>query len=270
MPPGTIDSHVHIGLDAYGPVETFVETMGRLGLHGAVLVARQWQFDSRELLAAAARYPERFRVIAGVDALAADAIDRLDELVAEGIVGIRVDPEWLLSDLSLWRRVRDSGLIVSVTPRISIIASPAFRSALDALGGTTIRLEHLGGLRPGAMPPDGPEVRAVLGLADRPDVMTMWSGLWLNAGEGWPYRVAQPLLGAVIDAFTPERICWSGDWNRPAPPIGSHIDDAAYAAEAQLPGILAGDAGSMILSATPARLFGLGAVSGAAPVRGVR
>jgi len=56
----------------------------------------------------------------------------------------------------------------------------------------------------------------------------MWSGFWLNAGDGWPYPAARAIVRDSLVAFGAERICWSGDRDRP------DLTDAAYVAESEL------------------------------------
>ena len=258
MPPGTIDAHVHIGRDRYGPSSAYAAVMDRLGIAAAVLVARQWQFDNTELLMAAQAAPVRFRVVAAVDLLAPGAADVLERLIAAGIAGIRVDPEWLMSAPDpVWRAIDAAGLVVSVVPKVELIAAIEFARAL-ARRQCPVRLEHLGGIRPVEMDRADGRRRAILALADQPNVSMLWSGMWLNAGSPRPYPTAHDLLDQVLDAFGAERLCWSGDWNRPGPPIGSHIDDADYAAEADLVTRLAGTDAPSILGGTARRLFGFG------------
>jgi predicted TIM-barrel fold metal-dependent hydrolase len=256
---GAIDSHVHIGRDSYGRIEPYRAVMDRLGVRAGVLVARQWRFDNTELFDAAAADPDRLRVVGAIELLAPEAEAALAEAIEAGIVGLRVDPEWLIAgpDAPIWRWIADAGLIVSVTPRIEVLATDAFAAALGSLGDVPVRLEHLGGIRHAEMSVGDDRVMRILALAQRPNLVTMWSGFWLNAGLPWPYPTADPILRASLEAFGPDRICWSGDWNRPAPPIGSHIPDEDYEREADVVHRAAGLDAPAILSTTAARLFGL-------------
>jgi predicted TIM-barrel fold metal-dependent hydrolase len=254
---GAIDSHVHIGRDSYGAIEPYRAVMDRLGLRAAVLVARQWQFNNTELLHAAAAEPDRLRVVGAVELLAPEAEAAIAHAVEAGIAGLRVDPEWLAADphAPVWRRIADAGLVVSLAPRIDVVATDAFAAALGALDDVTVRLEHLGGIRHAKMSIGDERVLRILALAERPNVVTMWSGFWLNAGSPWPYPTADPILRESLDAFGPERICWSGDWNRPGPTIGSHISDEEYEHEVDVVHRVAGSDAVAILSGTAARLF---------------
>jgi L-fuconolactonase len=255
---GVIDSHVHIGADSYGPIERYRATIDRLELRGAVLVARQWQFDNTELIEAMAS-DDRFRVVGAVDLTAPDADAALGRWLDAGIVGLRADPAWLVGDpdASIWRRIAHARLLVSFTPHVDTLASRAFRVALEVLGDCAIRIEHLGGLRPAEIPLGDDRAVSILRLADRPNVVTMWSGFWLNAGSPWPYPTADQLLRSSLDAFGPDRMCWSGDWNRPAPPVGSHITDGDYTREAHIVRRIAGGDADAILKTTATRLFKL-------------
>ena len=252
----TVDTHVHVGRDRYGPIEPYLATMDRLGVAAAVLVARQWQYDNRELFEAARVAPGRFRVVAAVDLDAPSAFVELDRVVEAGAVGIRVDPEVLTRvPKAIIDRLAASPLVVSLTARPEVLAIPALARALDHVPNP-LRMEHFGGLRAHHLERDDPWRRAILALAERPNMNMMWSGLWLNAGVPWPYEPAHDLLADVVDAFGPARICWSGDWNRPEP-TGAHISDDDYSAEAALVVRLAGPAAPAILSETGVRLFAL-------------
>jgi predicted TIM-barrel fold metal-dependent hydrolase len=262
--PGTVDAHVHLGLDRYGPVQAYVATMGRTRLDAAVLVQHQGQTDNRYLFEALHSNPARFAVLA---ALATGAgPEEVRSAVQSGAVGIRVRPEIDLSGRrrrAFWGAVDDLGLIVSVIGVPHVIASPTFRAAVRALADVRFRLEHVAGIKHVESAVTSPDVRRIFELGAELNVWLMWSGFWLNAGSGWPYTRATETIRASLAAFGPERICWSGDWNRPGPPIGSHINDADYVAEADLIegpfGVLLPADRRAILGDTARRLFGLAA-----------
>lgn len=260
--PGTVDAHVHAGLDRYGPLETFVATMDRTGLEAAVLVQHQGQTDNRYLLEALGRSPARFAVIASCEADAGP--DELRAAVRSGAVGIRMRPEIDLAGRrrrAFWGAVDELGLVVSVIGEPRVIASPAFRAAVRALVGARFRLEHVAGVLHADTPLTSPVVGPILELGTEPNVWLMWSGFWLNAGSERPYAAAIETVRASFAAFGPDRICWSGDWNRPGPPLARHISDADYVAEADLMegsfGVVLPADRLAILGGTARRLFGL-------------
>lgn len=260
---GTVDAHVHVGLDRYGPLDAFVATMDRTGLEAAVLVQHQGQTDNRYLLEALEGDPTRFAVVAALEADASP--DELRATVRSGAIGIRARPEIDLSgrrSRAFWRAVDELGLVVSVIGVPGVIASPTFRANVRALAGARFRLEHVAGIRPADAPATSPDGR-ILELSAEPNVWLMWSGFWLNAGSDRPYASAVETLRATHAAFGPDRICWSGDWNRPGPPFGHHISDGDYIAEADLIARSVGVAEPAhrraILGGTARRLFGLAA-----------
>jgi predicted TIM-barrel fold metal-dependent hydrolase len=260
--PGTVDAHVHVGLDRYGPLEALVATMHRTGLDGAVLVQHQGQTDNGYLFEALDRDRARFAVVAALEAGANP--DELRTTVRSGAIGIRARPEIDLSgrrSRAFWRAVDELGLVVSVIGVPGVIASPAFRASVRALAGARFRLEHVAGVRHADAPATRPDVGRILELSAEPNVWLMWSGFWLNAGSDRPYASALDTLRATLAAFGPGRICWSGDWNRPEPPFGHHIGDADYIAEADLIECAVGVAQPAdrraILGGTAMRLFGL-------------
>lgn len=229
LPPGTIDAHVHVGLARYGPVEPLIAAMDRLGMRHAVLVQYRWHADDRYLLASAARYPGRFAVVGYVDPNGPDPVGTLSGEVAAGLQGLRLAPDARSPGrrpFALWAAAETLGLVVSVTGPPETVASPAFARLVRRFPGLRFRLEHLGGIRARATAPR--VVRAVLRLADAPNVVTMWSGFWLNAGDAWPYAAARPVVRDSLTAFGATRICWSGDRDRP------DLTDGAYVAEAGL------------------------------------
>jgi L-fuconolactonase len=264
FPVGTIDAHVHAGLDRYGPIERYVDVVVRLGLRGAVLVQHQGQFDNSYLEWAVGAFPGRFAGVGAVDVSRPSAADDLRRTVASGLAGIRVHTAALLDgtqSAQLLHAAEEVAAVVSVIGAPERIASTNFRRMVHRAPGIQFRLEHLAGLRYPAAPAD-PLTRAILELADEPNVSVMWSGFWLNAGTALPYSPAVEIVRASFDAFGPERICWSGDWNRPGPPDGRHISDDAYLAEARLLegafGVTDPEDRAAILGETAAELFGLG------------
>jgi predicted TIM-barrel fold metal-dependent hydrolase len=253
MPAGTIDAHVHIG-GRYGPVDAYVATMERLGLRHAVLVQYQWQADNTELVAAQHAHPGRFATIGVIDTAALDPVGDLRRWVDAGIQGIRSRPDARVpgrNPFALWTAAEERSLLVSVTGPPDAVTGLAFARLVRRFPGIRFRLEHLGGLGPRTLEPR--TLRAFLRLADAPNVTTMLSGFWLNAGEPWPYAGALRLVRDVVDVFGAERICWSGDWNREG------LTDVAYVAEAELLersfGIAEPAARAAILGGTARRWF---------------
>jgi predicted TIM-barrel fold metal-dependent hydrolase len=253
--PETLDSHVHVGITKYGPVEPYLETMDRVGLRRAVLVQYVWNEENGYLEACVRRWPERFAAVAIVDPRGPDAGARVRRLVERGAArGLRVAPSMLTGAgvrAGWWEAVETGDLTISVTGPFDELIEPGLAATIAAHPTVRFRLEHLGGFQHAASPGRA-RFRRFLGLADRPNTFTMWSGFWLNAADGYPYRSARPALRDSLAAFGADRICWSGDWNRPG------IDDATYLREANLAEIadLRGERElEAILAGTALRLF---------------
>jgi predicted TIM-barrel fold metal-dependent hydrolase len=256
--PEVVDSHVHVGVAKYGPAEAYVETMDRLGLRKAVLVQYVWNQENGYLEACVRHWSDRFVALAIVDPRGPEAGSRVGGLVERGAVrGLRVAPA-MLTDPSAspewWEAVEAADLVVSVTGPFADIVEPGLATTIERHPSVRFRLEHLGGFQHPRTANRAP-FRSFLRLADHPNVYTMWSGFWLNAGEPYPYRSARPALRDSLAAFGAARICWSGDWNRPG------IDDASYLREtdlAEIAGLTTPDDIARILGGTASELFGLG------------
>jgi L-fuconolactonase len=255
--PEVIDTHVHVGLDKYGPIEPYLADMATLGLRCAVLVQHIGNDDDTYLAATAAAHPGRFAVIGSVDPLDAGVARSLPARVrALGLAGIRLPGDARSpgrDPLAVWRAADSLGLVVSVRGPFEALIDPAFKRIVTALPNIRFRFEHLGWFKPHRQPMASSRFDRFLRLAVHPNTFVMWSGFYANSGSAYPYATSRPIVAAALAAFGAERTMWSGDWNRPDGTIEQ------YRAEMELVGeSFPVDAAqrAWIMGGTAARLFG--------------
>jgi L-fuconolactonase len=253
-----IDSHVHVGLEKYQPIEAFLAVMERVGMRRAVLVQHIGQLDNGYLAACLQRFPRQLAGIGAVDPSDPGALDRLDGLATvAGFVGVRLaaaarspgpDP------LAIWKRTDDLGLVVSVRGPFEDVASPEFAEIVAGCARARFRLEHLGCHRPADDRPPHDRFRRLLALAAFPNTFIQLSGFYLNSTSPYPYPSSAEPVRLAYRAFGAERMMWSGDWNRPDLARGEYEREMTVVGDV-FPVDTPADR-AMIMGGTAARLFG--------------
>ena len=254
-----IDSHVHVGLDKYRPIEAFLAVMRQAGMRRAVLVQHIGQHDNAYLAASVRRFPGQFAGVGAVDPSDPGALERLDRLKADtGLVGVRLaaaarspgpDP------LAIWKRTDDLGLVVSVRGPFEEVASPAFAAIVAGCPTARFRLEHLGWHKPADERPPYDRFRRLLALAAFPNTFIQISGFYLNSASPYPYPTSAEFVALAYRAFGAKRLMWSGDWNRPNLARGEYEREMTLVGDVFPVDSVADRA--MIMGGTAARLFGL-------------
>ena len=247
-----IDSHVHVGGGKFAPAEEWSRAEQRYGFDGAVFVQHMGHTDNSELLAARAVDPRRYAVIAIPSALAT-----AEAVLDAGAIGFRVGPRGLHDapdDLEIFDVLEERGGVASVTAPFSEIASPEFAAVVDAHPSMTFRLEHVAAFDYAEREDAVRDFAPVLELARRANTAIMWSGYFFYSREAVPYRDAWPVLEASLAAFGPDRIVWSGDWNRAGGTDDTFLSDLQ--ALRGLPFVDA-DTAEAILDRNPRRIFRL-------------
>src|SRR6266516_4557848 len=144
-----VDSHTHVALSWYEPIETLLFEMDRAGVDQAVLIQTRGQTDNAYQAECVRRYPGRFASVGIVDARQPDAGQALERLAEEGHSGVRFhlpirspgdDP------LAIWRAAERLRLPVSCGGDSALFASPDFATAVQAVPELPIVVEHLGGV----------------------------------------------------------------------------------------------------------------------------
>lgn len=157
-------------------------------------------------------------VVGWTDLAAPDAPARIEALgAAEKLVGLRpmlqdlADDEWILGPRlePAFRAMVDAGLALDalVKPR----HLPTLRRFLRRWPELRVVVDH--GAKPeiaaGAFDAWAPEIRA---LARESRAFCKLSGLVTEASGAWTSHDLAPYVGALVEAFGPDRLMWGSDW----------------------------------------------------------
>ncbi len=221
-----VDSHCHISLSWYEPVETLLFQMDRYAVTHAVLVQMQGQTNNDYLFASVRCYPGRFAPVVVVDTERTDAPETLHRLAAQGASGIRLrtttrspgdDP------LAIWRAAGRLGLAVSCFGSSAEFASDDFAALVRSLPDVRIVIEHLGShSHPDTTDAERATRQQAFALARFPNCAIKVTGLGefchraMPVTEPFPFvQPIPPYLQQVYDAFGPQRMMWGSDY----PPV---------------------------------------------------
>ena len=211
-----IDTHVHVGIEKYEPVEILLDRMTRNGVGKAVLVQYGGNPDNTYMSECMRRYPEKFVGVAVVDTARADAPEKLEYWVAEhNMQGVRLGATVESpgpNPYAIWEKAAELGIVVSVAGRLVTGAGKRVQDIARRLPNLTLRIEHLG--HPDVTEPS-PYPRytdEVLRLAEYPNVYIKLSGLYANAKTPYPYPDGLPFVKAAYEAFGPKRMMWASDF----------------------------------------------------------
>jgi L-fuconolactonase len=212
-----VDSHCHVGLHKYEPVEALLDHMRRAGVANAVLIQYMGNADNGYILECFAAHPGRFAAAMIVEK--EDDGTRIRNWAERGIVGIRLaanaradgaDP------LAQWRTAAALGLVVSAPSRPATLRSEEFLQVLREFPDLPIVIEHLGGIGTGS---DATEenFRQVMTLARHPNLTIKLPGFGEFCAPPHPFAHIPPWVDMTLEAFGPRRIMWGSDY----PPVSS-------------------------------------------------
>ncbi len=270
-PPGACDTHIHLygPYDRYplapgrfydpdqdAPLESYLETLDRLGLERAVIVTGGGNgTDNRVTLDAIAAMKGRFKGVALIEPTISDK--DLTALARGGITGFRTraNGKGALNFADARRiapRVKDFGWHVEFHVQ-------TLDDALDAIPHLkALRLpfvlDHLAHLGP-EIAPDDPRLRRLL------DVFKGEENCWINlysfyqrSHSGLPdYRDMIPVVETLV-AARPDRLMWGTNW--PHVFIKVPKPDDADLLDFMLAAVPDETVRTAILSGNPARLYG--------------
>ncbi len=218
-----VDTHVHIGLNHYEPVELLLAQMELNDVAKTVLVQSTATLDNSYVLESKARFPGRLSVVCRVDVDDPAAPDTLEGLRDAGAETVRLrnfhrspgnDP------LAVWRAAANLGMSVSVGGPAAGFASPEFSNLVAELPSLTVIIEHLAGMGIHAIGapamPDASLFRTALTLSRYPNTVIKIHGMGEISAPPFPYRHIPPYVQMAYDAFGPERMVWGSDWPRVA------------------------------------------------------
>jgi L-fuconolactonase len=200
--------------------ETIISLMDDAGVRGAVVVTPfVYGFDNSYSLAAHARWPERLRVVARIDASSPNVSDALEELRSNfGVVGVRIlavtpaDGSKLATGSfdPLLAAAERAGLPVCIYPPGQL---PAVAHVARRFPQLQLVLDHLG-LAQEPITMDTPPFRRLpelLELAGFPNVALKLTAVPSMSGGDFPFSDIWPHIGRIIEAFTVERLMWGTD-----------------------------------------------------------
>ena len=222
-----VDSHCHVSLSWYEPVESLLDQMDQNGVEQAVLIQILGQANNDYQFDCVRRFPGRFASVVSLDTDLSNAPQTLERLADEGISGIRLRAATRSpgdDSIAIWRTAARLKLSVSCPGRSIDFVSPEFAQLIQAVPEVPIVIEHLGSLNiPGS--PDLPTLetsRKVFDLARFPNTYIKIHGLGefcqraMPVAEPVPFeQPIPPLLDMAYDAFGPHRMMWGSDY----PPV---------------------------------------------------
>ncbi|MCZ6631879.1 MAG: amidohydrolase family protein [bacterium] len=210
-----VDTHCHIGLKKYEPVESLLYHMDTSGVAKAVFIQYAGNSDNTYIIESLSAHPGKFQ--AAMIVAPTDDGSKMREWADQGIVGIRLpaNSRAECSDpLAQWRTAADLGLIVSAPSRPSTLLSDHFIEVIDTFPELQIVIEHLAGVGENAEPPYE-EFKRVLELSERPNLTIKLPGFGEICPVPMPFDPIPPLADMVLEAFGPERVMWGSDY----PPV---------------------------------------------------
>jgi L-fuconolactonase len=171
-------------------------------------------YDNSYALEVAARYPDRFRVMAGVDPLAADVSAQLEAIWADrNVVGVRLILDRDAADSvagpvyeRFWEGVSRLGIPVG------IYLAGRNRGLLDLCArhpDVKLLLNHIGMTYRASDPFEDWE--QLFDLVPLENVAIRVSAIPELTNEGPPFARARELLREVVDRFGPSRLMWGSN-----------------------------------------------------------
>lgn len=210
-----VDTHCHVGLLKYEPVESLLHMMNTYGVDKAVFIQNAGNTDNQYMHDSMAAHPGRFQSAMIVPPEDDGTLVR--SWAEKGIVGIRLPLESRANapdPLAQWRAAADLGLVVSAPSRVPALLGDPFREVLDAFPDLQIVIEHLGGVGRNAEPPYA-DFKEALKLAERPNLTIKMPGFGEICEVPLPFDPIPPLPDMVVEAFGPDRVMWGSDY----PPV---------------------------------------------------
>lgn len=217
-----IDTHIHVGLNWYEPVEQAIHQMDDNGVSFAVLIQHYGSHDNAYHLECVRRYPGRLKSVVLIDPLDADKPKTLVELHKQGASAVRLmlKRDWRVDD-PVWKLAGELGMVIDVIGESANFASAEFKKLLDRYPDTRFCLEHL---CRGAMPnhdmpqPPYTTYKSALECARWPNTVTKVPGL----GEiltrpdrlpvAFPFVDDTPFIEMAREAFGVQRMMWGSHY----------------------------------------------------------
>jgi len=231
----------------------YLDNLSRSGISRGVLVQPSFLgTDNSFMVESLRRHPENLRGIAVVDP--GVSADTLDQLAADGVVGIRLNlidrplPDW---NDPAWR-----ALLAAVASRDwqieihchAINLKRIVPAIIDA--GVKVVVDHFGRPDP-ELGVDDAGFRYLLSLAGSGRVWVKLSGAYRNGPDG--DQVAMAATPLLRESFGLQRLVWGSDWPHTLFEETMTYDDTVRQLHRWLPDE---HERRIVLSETPAKLFG--------------
>lgn len=235
-----VDAHLHVwdesafgkapgpmrigySTQALATVELFRDYMDEAGVEKAVFVQPGvYHWDNSYMTLCVERDPDRFRGVCVLDPRGSGAPAVLRDWRQRGVTGIRLRPlredenpspgPWFGTDetLPLWEAIAATGTIVCVLFAGTDLAR--LRTLLERFPSVRVVVDQLNLKDPDAGGIQQPAFRALLDLADLPQVYVKISGFHHWCRERYPYRDGMPFVETAVRAFGAERCMWGSDF----------------------------------------------------------
>ncbi|MEZ4673758.1 MAG: amidohydrolase family protein [Caldilineaceae bacterium] len=212
-----VDTHCHVGLHKYEPVEVLRFHMARAGVAQAVFIQYMGNSNNSYIVECMVAHPGDFAAAMLVDA--DDDGSQIRHWAAQGIGGIRLPVNFRgtgTDPLVHWRTAAELGLVVSAPCSPAALLSNEFAEVLATFPDLQIVIEHLAGIGKGAEPPYT-QFKEILTLARHPNLTIKLPGFGEFCELPHPFAHVPPLVELTLEAFGVERIMWGSDW----PPVSS-------------------------------------------------
>ncbi|MBV7339014.1 amidohydrolase [Chloroflexi bacterium TSY] len=258
-----IDTHCHIGLYKYEPVDTLLFHMEKSGVDKAVFIQYMGNSNNGYMVECMDKYPNRFA--AAMIVPSDDDGHAIRDWAERGIGGIRLPASaraTCADPLAHWRTAAELGLVVSAPSNPQTLLSDEFREVCQQFHELQIVIEHLAGAKSTMRPPHT-EFKQVLELAQFSNLTIKLPGFGedlaslqalLSKRDPAIFDQIPPFADMVLEAFGPQRIMWGSDY----PPASSR---EGYDTALQIPlswaSALSQDEQAWIFGRTAARVWKL-------------
>jgi predicted TIM-barrel fold metal-dependent hydrolase len=239
--------------------EGVIKALDAAGIAKAVLVQASTVYghDNSYVVDAVRAYPDRLVGVYSIDALAPDAVQRIDHWEAQGLHGFRLfttgttmpgQSDWLghKDSYPAWAHAEKKGIPVCL--QMTMQGLPTLRTLLEYFPKSRVLLDHCA--RPDL--DDGAPYKAAQALFD----MAQFEGVHLKLTNRTLAAAAQglstptALLEKLVSTFGAERIAWGSNF----PAAEGSLDELVTTAREMLSS-LAKDEQAMILSGTVERIY---------------
>jgi L-fuconolactonase len=210
-----VDTHCHIGLHKYEPVESLLYHMENSGVDKAVFIQYAGNSDNRYIIECQRAHPGTFQAAMIVDP--SDDGRDIRKWASQGIVGIRLPAASQATGpdpLVQWRTAAQLGLIVSAPSNPRALLGENFAAVLKECPELSIVIEHLGGI---GQDQDSPfeTFKQILEFSQYPNLTIKMPGFGEFCRVPLPFDPIPPLVDMTLEAFGPRRVMWGSDY----PPV---------------------------------------------------